>query len=285
MSLSVSSNVSNLSVLRSLQLQPLTSRRFLEISGGRNPLTVSNPAGLVISQTLQAQLRRINQAQENLEMGVSYAQTAEGGVSSIQEDLQRMRELAVQASNGTLSDEDRAAINTELKELKENIDQTVTDTTFNGTQVLATEEDVVVDGSAGPRISVPGQGTEIQASLDGLDTALTTFDGNLTADEAGNLVDQIDENLNDMSSVRSTYAAAANRFTSTARSLDSAGENTAAAESRIADADMAIAAAQMTIARIFSESNLALLAQGNVNGGMALNLLASPLLTIPRFGT
>ena len=278
MSLSINTNLNSLSISRALQLQPFTSRRFVELASGRKPLTVSNPAGLVISQAGLAQLRRINQARENLEIGVSFAQTAEGGVDSIQEDLQRMRELAVQASSDTLTDEDRQAIGTEIQALKENIDQTVSTTSFNGQHPLSSDDDVVVDASAGPRIAIPGQGSEIAATLTDLATATDDFSATPSAETAAALVAQIDDTLTDMSAVRATYAAAETRFASTARSLSTASVATAEAEARIADADVARSAVQLAIARIFGESNMALLAQSNVNQALAVRLLSSSLL-------
>src|SRR5437867_1853249 len=150
MSLSIDTSFSTVQLLR---LQPFTSKRFAALASGQKPLTTTSPASVVINQSQVAQLRRISMTQQNLELGVSYVQTAEGGVDSIKEDLQRMRELAVQAGNDTLSNEDRAAINGEIQSLKENIDQTVTDTTFNGKHPLTETNEVVI--ATDPRVAVP----------------------------------------------------------------------------------------------------------------------------------
>lgn len=253
---------------------PIYTRRLGELASGRIS-TASNPAGLSISQVLQSQIRGIAQARENLQVGVSYAQTAEGALGSVQDDLQRMRELSGQANNSALSDDEREAINTELQSLQADIDHTITQTSFNSQTPLTATEPVEI--LAGPNssevVSISAQGPAIQSTLSDLDVALAAFNTAPTEENAAALTSQIDETMASISAARSEFGAAENRFGSTIRSLDEAGINAAAADSRIADADVASATLQLTFMKIIRSSDAALFAQANINQQLALRLL------------
>ena len=241
-------------------------------SGLRLNQAADDAAAMAIATRLEAENRGLQQAQRNVQAGVSIIQTAEGGLNSIENDVQRIRELAVQADNGTLDTQDRQAIQSEIDQLVANIDQTATNTEFNG--------QALIEGSAAGadalRIAGGASGTETididiadsRAAALGLDTIDVT-----TQAGAGAAIAAADQAIEQVSTARSEIGATQNRLQSQSNRLATTQVNTEAARSRIRDADIAEAVTQRTAAAIRSQFAIALQAQQNQNRGSVLQLL------------
>ncbi|MEN2433423.1 flagellin [Comamonas sp. F1-6] len=159
MAMTINTNIQSLNAQRNLgasQSSLSTSMQRLS-SGLRINSAKDDAAGLAIAERMSAQVRGLNQAQRNANDGVSLAQTAEGALGTIGGNLQRIRELAVQSRNATNSTEDRAALQKEVNQLKEEIDRVATTTSFNGTKLLDgsfTEQSFQVGANVGERINI-----------------------------------------------------------------------------------------------------------------------------------
>lgn len=159
MAMTINTNIQSLNAQRNLgtsQSSLSTSMQRLS-SGMRINSAKDDAAGLAIAERMSAQVRGLNQAQRNANDGVSLAQTAEGALSTIGSNLQRIRELAVQSRNATNSTEDRAALQKEVDQLKSEIDRVATDTSFNGTKLLDgsfTSQAFQVGANQGQRINI-----------------------------------------------------------------------------------------------------------------------------------
>lgn len=241
-------------------------------SGLRLNRAADDAAALAIATRLEAENRGLQQAQRNVQAGVSVIQTAEGGLNNIENDVQRIRELAVQASNGTLTTEDRQAIQSEVNQLVANIDQTANNTEFNGRALLEGSS----AGANAPQVAGGADGTETididiadsRAAALGLDTIdVTTGAG---ADAA---IVAADAAIETVSETRAEIGSTQNRLQSQSNRLATTQANTEAARSRISDADIAEAVTQRTAAAIRNQFSIALQAQQNQNRGSVLQLL------------
>ncbi|WP_077601783.1 flagellin N-terminal helical domain-containing protein [Oceanobacillus sojae] len=238
-------------------------------SGQRINSAADDPAGLAISEKMRAQIRGLNMAIRNTQDGISLLQTAEGAVNETHAILQRMRELSVKAANGTYSDSDREILQDEINQLREELTRIGRDTEFN-TQSL-------VDGSfKNKRIQVganAGQYVEIsigdvRAAALGVDEIdISTQEG---ADEA---IGILDEAIKRASSQRSSLGAIQNRLEHTINNLSNTVMNLTQAESRIRDADIAKEMMLYTKHSLLAQVAMAMLAQGNQQPQMILQLL------------
>jgi len=240
-------------------------------SGLRVNSAKDDAAGLAIASRMSAQVRGMNVAIRNANDGISLAQTAEGALGKITDMLQRMRELAVQASNGTNSSTDITSLGEEYTQLKDEISRVVDSTKFNGNELFtATATDKVIQVGAdnvasNDRITITAQ------DLSGVDTAIgTAF---TTAAEAQTAIDTIDDQLDAVNTARAEFGAVQNRFESVISNLQVSVENTAAARSRIMDADFASETAALTRAQILQQAGTAMLAQANAAPQSVLSLL------------
>ncbi|WP_026375606.1 flagellin [Aestuariibacter salexigens] len=256
----------------SLLLQQIQQKRdslFERLASARKVNSASDDAaGLQIINRLTSQVEGNRQAISNAYDGISLAQTAEGGLSGINSDVNRIRELSVQAGNGLLNDADRRAIQAEISQLQENISQTVEQTTFAGRPLLNGEGsiDFQVGANAGQQISVNTQ--DIAAGLsDILSVDVSTAQG---AQDALSVADDAQAFV---SSARSELGATQNQFESAARNLAQTDVNTAAARSRIQDTDYAQAASDSAAASVQSQASIAVQAQANQQQGQVLSLL------------
>ena len=230
-------------------------------------------AGLAISERLRAQIRSTAQAERNANDGVSFVQTAEGALSEVSNILTRMRELSIQAANGTVSDDDKKTLDDELSLLRNEITRIAQSTEFNGIKLL--------DGSSTQAYFQIGIGTssgvnQIGVSLVGTlasDLGLQTVNIASSGD-ASNAISKIDSAINTVSKVRGSFGAAQNRLTSTISNLANTRENLSAAESRIRDVDVAFETANMTRNSILQQAAISILAQANMQPQAALNLLS-----------
>lgn len=259
---------SNSSLLQQVQKKQNTLMEQLA-SGKRINSAADGAAAQQIIDRLTSQTEGNRQAISNAYDGISLAQVAEGGLSGINDDVNRIRELSIQAGNGLLSDSDRKAIQAEVTQLQDNISQTIEQTNFGGKPLLAEDGniDFQVGANAGQQISV---GTQDVASglTDILKVDLSTAQG------AQDALDAADSAVEFVGSARSDLGATQNRFESTARNLAQTDENVAAARSRIQDTDFAQATADSAAAQIQGQASISVQAQANQQQGQVLSLLS-----------
>jgi len=275
MGLRIGTNVQSLVAQRNLQRATEgLNRNFEHLSTGKRISRASDDAaGLAISARFNAQVRSLNQAVRNANDGVSLVQTAEGALSEVESAVTRMRELAVQSANGTLSNSDRANLQAEFSQLQSHIDQIGQSTSFNGVDLLQ---------GGGPITLQIGSGTT--AGVDTLDITMVTVDATaLTLDTqdissasgATSAITALDTALDTVTGFRGDMGAVQNRLNSAISSLQVRSENLAAANSRILDVDVAAETAMLTKNSILQQSALSVLAQANQQPLSALSLLGA----------
>ena len=236
-------------------------------SGYRINRAGDDAAGLAISEKLRGQIGGLTQASRNAQDAVSLVQTAEGALNEVHSMLQRVRELAVQYKNGTLSTSDQTAIQSEVNQLKAEIERIGTDTEFNGIDLLNSATATIsfqVGASDGQQITVAtiSIGAQVNAAVFALSTSSTQTD-----------IQQIDDAINNISAARATFGAVQNRLEHTISNLASYTENLTASESRIRDADMASEMVQFTKLQILQQAGTSMLAQANQAPQGVLSLL------------
>ena len=272
MGLRVNTNVFSLTAQRNLaNVSSRLQGNFERLSSGLRIARASDDAaGLAISERLRAQVRSLDQAGRNAQDGISLVQTTEGATSEITGNLTRMRELAIQAANGTLNTTDRASLNTEFTALLDEIDRVSSQTTFNGTSVLSAAQTINIQVGT-------ESGETIAIDLDDLSTTTLGLTGGsfdlTTASNASAALDLVDAALDSVTSFRGDLGAVQNRLESTVRHISTTSENLSAAESRIRDVDIAKETALLTQNSILQQAAVSVLAQANVQPQLALSLL------------
>jgi flagellin len=213
---------------------------------------------------MNAQVKGLNVAIRNANDGISLAQTAEGALATVTDSLQRMRELAVQAANGSLGTSDRANLDTEYQQLSAEITRIKDQTKFNGQAIIAAD--------AGAKTFQVG--ANVGDTLTVTTVAVTTVAGDLTtAANANTAITAIDSKLTTINTDRATYGAAISRLGFAISSLEVASENQAAARGRIMDADFASETANLSRAQIMQQAGSAMVAQANQLPQQVLGLL------------
>lgn len=267
MGLSINSNVSALGIQRQTRQTNsalLTGSERLA-TGLRINRAADDAAGLGISERLRGQIRQLNAEIANLQAGVQVTQTAEGGLAAQGDAVNRLRELAVQASNGTLTDDQRAALDQEAQQLLEQIDDTAAQTNYNGTALLDGSTGAVDLGTEGGAQVELTESTAASLGLGGLD--LSTQAGAQAAIEAA------DTALEEISANRASLGAQQNQFESAIQVRETEAVNTAESESRIRDLDYARQVLQQTQNQILLQGGLAALGQSTLQGETAARLL------------
>ena len=272
MGLRINQNIGAINAYRNLSATDNQLSKSLEklSSGFRINRAADDAAGLVISESLRSQIGGLKVATRNAQDGVSLVQTAEGALTEVHSMLQRMRDLAVQASNGTNSSEARTAANAEVTALKAAINDIATKTTFNGKTLLNDVETIAfqVGANAGETLSV-----SLQSMQTGdLGTGITAIDLSTQAG-ASAAITSLDGAISEVSTFRATLGAAQNRLEHTVANLGVAVENLSASESRIRDTDMAQEMVAFTRAQILTQAGTAMLAQANQSSQGVLQLL------------
>ena len=274
MGLRVNTNVSSLTAQRSLsRATGDLNRNFTRLSTGlRIASAADDAAGLAISERLRARIRSIDQASRNAQDGISLVQTAEGAMQEVNSILVRMRELAVQASNGTTSGADKDTLNDEFQALIQEVDRISSATDFNGIQLL--------DGTtASLTLQV---GADTVAGVDTLDVSLVDVSAaslTISALDIGSTgvqstaIVNIDAAIDAISQGRGDLGAIQNRLGGLISNLQVSSENLSAAESRIRDVDVASESAALTKNTILQQAAISVLAQANVQPQAALSLL------------
>ncbi|PTC00386.1 flagellin FliC, partial [Thalassospira xiamenensis] len=239
-------------------------------SGFRINSAADDAAGLQISSRMTSQIEGLNQAVRNANDGISLAQTAEGAMQEITNNLQRMRQLSIQSQNGINSDEDRSALQKEVSALRTEITRIADNTSFGGELLLdgGFSADFLVGANAGESITVALPSAAFDAaglSIGGLTVA--------SAGGASSAISVIDAALETVNSARADLGALQNRFQSTVRNLTNIAENVTAARSRIQDTDFAAETANLTKFQIIQQASTTILAQANQRPQAALSLL------------
>jgi flagellin len=251
-------------------------------SGFRINRAADDAAGLAISEKMRGQIGGLAQAQRNAQDGISLVQTAEGSLSEVHSMLQRVRDLKVQHSNGTLSVDDQSAIESEIGQIGAEIKSIVDNTKFNGTSLLnngtgfkfqvgANDNETISTGAVSLSGAVGSAGTgglsELMAISDGA-TAKTALSTGALSTIAG-----IDNAVKNVSTVRGNLGAIQNRLENRLNNLASYQENLTASESRIRDVDMAAEMTKFTKLGILQQAGTSMLAQANQSSQNVLKLL------------
>ena len=274
MGLRVNTNVTSINAQRNLsQVTGRLSNNFRRLSTGlRISTAADDAAGLAISERLRAQVRSLEQSKRNANDGISLVQTAEGALNEVSSILTRLRELAIQASNGSVSNQDKNTLDEEFQSLISEVNRIGRSTEFNGIKLL--------DGSSSTVSFQVGFGT-----TSGIDTIAVSLNATLSTTLALNSLDigsggttttaitNIDSAINTISSLRGSLGAVQNRLGSTINNLAIQTENLSAAESRIRDVDVAYETAQLTRNSILQQASISVLAQANAQPQSALSLL------------
>lgn len=240
-------------------------------TGLRIATAADDAAGLAISERLRAQVRSLDQARRNAADGVSLVQAGEGALAEVSNILVRLRELAIQSSNGTVSATDRETLDLEFGELVDEIDRIGRSTEFNGIKLFDGSNlsvELQVGSGTSSEDSLTLQLPRVLAGVYRLDIA--TVDSVANASSA---IARVDEAITGISSARGRLGAMTNRLDSTIRNLAQRTENLSFAESRIRDADIARETAQLAKDRILQQATISVLAQATVQPELALRLL------------
>ena len=273
MSIAITTNVSSMVAQNSLsKTQNALSTSFARLSSGmRINSAADDAAGLGISKSMNAQVHSYAVAERNTNDGISMLQTADGGAEQIHGLMTRMRELAVQASNGSLSANDYTNLNAEYQANSAEIDRISSSVQFNGINLLSgtvasKNFQVGIGTAATDRIAVSFGGADA-TSLAVTATDVTTFANSQTA------ITKLDAGIQTLSGIRANYGAAMNRFQNTISNLQTMQTNTSASLSRIRDADIAMETAALSRNQVLSQAGAAILGQANQTPQMALSLL------------
>lgn len=274
MGLRVNTNVASLNAQRSLaSVNGALESSFRRLSTGLRIATAADDAaGLAISERLRANIRGIEQSKRNALDGISLVQTTEGALNEVNTILVRLRELAVQSANGTVSNADKETLDDEFQQLVTEINRIGRATSFNNIQLL--------DGSVTAISLQIGYGTSA-----GIDTLALTLTASLSTSlnlntldigSAGNTtlaITNVDAAINTVSQLRGRLGAVQNRLNSTISNISIAVENISAADSRVRDVDVAYETAQLTKHSILQQASISILTQANAQPQAALQLL------------
>ena len=263
-----------------------TTKNMEKLSSGMKINRAGDDAsGLAVSEKMRSQIRGLNQAATNAQNGISFIQTTEGFLQSTTDIVQRIRELAVQSSNGIYTDEDRMQIQVEVSQLIAEVDRIASQAQFNGMNMLT------------GRFAKPTGENTVTASMwlhigANMDQRTQVFIGTMTSkalnlrnvgdeqilslgspDEANRAIGTLDEALKKINKQRADLGAYQNRLEHTVNGIDIGAENLQAAESRIRDTDMAAQMVEFTKNQVLTQSGTAMLAQANAQSQNVLSLL------------
>jgi flagellin len=255
-------NLSNTSNMLASSMEKLSS-------GYRINKAADDAAGLAISAKLSAQVSGLGQAQQNAQDAVNLVQTADGAMGEVTAMLQRVRDLAVEYNNGTLSSSDQAAITAEVAQLCAEIANIGNETSFNGIALLTGSATITFQVGANDGETIATSAVQLfgSGSTYAVDSSIFTFTGttiNLSA---------IDAAISNVSSDRATFGAVQNRLQHTLNNIANYQENLSAAESSIKDVDMAQEMVNFTKLQILQQAGTSMLAQANQAPQSVLSLL------------
>ncbi len=282
----INHNLSSMNADRLLRFKVKDVDKDMEklASGLRINKAGDDASGLAVSEKMRGQIRGLNQADKNIENGVSFIQAAEGYLQEVQDILHRIRELSVQSANGIYSNEDRAQVQVEINQLVDEVNRVASHAQFNGMNFLTGRFAENSTAGAGATMffhvganmdqrEVVYIGT-ITAGRLGLEDATTKAALSLsTADKANQAIGKLDEALRIVSKQRADLGAYQNRFETAQKGIAIAAQNLQAAESIIRDANMAHETVEFTKNSILVQSSTAMLAQANARPQTVLQLL------------
>ena len=267
----ISHNLNAMNAHRQMKTNTTNTGKAIEklSSGLRINRAGDDAAGLAISEKMRSQIRGLNQGSTNAQDGISLVQTTEGALTETHSMLQRLKTLAVQSSNGTYTDSDRALIQKEVDQLTTEITRIASQTEFNGLNVLSKDGQTVkfqVGNKDGQTISVT------MKAMDAKTLKLDTLDMSTSA-KAPKTLTTIEAAIKTVSEHRATLGAVQNRLEHTIASTDTTSENLQASESRIRDTDMAKEMMEYTKSNILTQAAQSMLAQANSAPNSVLSLL------------
>jgi len=270
MPMTINTNVASLNAQRNAaKTDNALSTSLQRLSSGLRVNSASDDAaGLAIASRMDAQARGMNVAVRNSNDGISLVQTAESGMAVMGDMLQRMRELAVQATNGTNTSTDLVALNQEYTQLQGEILRTVSSVEFNGVSLLNATSAFAfqVGANSGQTISISASTLSVTAGLASISgvsaSALIGTATNSASLNSGNIT-AIDAAISSIDSSRANLGAIQNRFSYTVTFLQAASENQQAARGRIMDADFAVETSNLSRAQILQQAGAAMVAQAN----------------------
>ena len=298
----INTNISSIQAQTAMRTTRASTEKAMErlSTGLKINFAGDDAAGLAISSRMTSQIKGLNMAVKNAQDGISLTQTAEGALGEVQNMLQRMRELSLQAASDTNSGDDRAYLQTELKALSTEIDRVAATTTFNNQKLFSgTDFGTFAPASGTASVTNPSTVTlkiqvgsntgasdkveitlqETSASVLGVEVAAagTAATGNqLELDTGANALDAvtaIDAALKNVTNLRSSFGAIQNRLEHTVSNLTNIATNTELARSRIQDADYAQETSNMTRGQILQQAGTAMLAQANKMSQSVMSLL------------
>ena len=271
----INHNMTSINANNNLKFKNVSLGKDIEklSSGQKINRAGDDAANLAVSEKMRSQIRGLSQAERNIQNGVSFVQATEGYLQESQDVLQRIRELAIQASNGVYSDEDRMYIQVEVSQMIDEINRIASHAQFNGMNMLtgkfAGEESALmlhVGANVDQRKAVSvGDMTATGLGITQISLA--------TADEANGSLATIDEALKTLNKQRADLGAYQNRFEVAQKGVAIAAENLQAAESVIRDADMASEMVNFTRDNILVQAGSAMLAQANTKTQSVIRLL------------
>ena len=276
MGMVINTNVQAINAQRNLnRTSSVLSTSMARLSSGlRITAAKDDAAGLAISEKMRAQIRGLGQAERNANDGISLVQTAEGAMDEISGMLIRMRELSIQAANGTTDSDQKGFLNNEFSQLALEITRIADSTSFNGTSLLNGDSSVTLQvgigtSAANDQMIVVLKDVSADTSYMGnvSSDSISTASGALTA------IGHLDTAIKNLSEQRGKLGALQNRLSSTVRNLATTRENLSASNSRIRDVDVASESVNMTRSQILMQAGVSVLAQANQLPGMALSLI------------
>ena len=271
----IQTNVASLAAQKNLSRTQSTLQKSFErlSSGYRINTAADDAAGLAISESLRTQIRSYTVASRNTNDAISMAQTADGALGEMSNIFGRMRELAMQGSNGSMSTSDRGYLSTEFVSLQAELSRIQSATKFNGIMLIgsalnSTKFQIGINNVSNDQLSLTFGGLTLTKVLNNTSTLVSS-----SASHCLTALDNIDTAMATISLARSRFGAAMNRLEVTSSNLDTVKLNTSAAESRIRDVDVAEETSQMSRTQVLQQAGAAVLAQANQIPQVALTLL------------
>ncbi|RYZ09473.1 MAG: flagellin FliC [Myxococcales bacterium] len=275
MALVIPTNTASLDAQKTLTRNTASlNKSFARLSSGfRINTAADDAAGLAISESMKAQIRSYTIAERNANEAISMTQTAEAALGSMHDILGRMRELAIQSSNGSMTATDRGYLDTEFTALKEEMGRIQGSSKFNGKLLVSTAGESItfqvgLDNTASDQITLTFGGLSLTTLL-----AASTNVAGATSGSALGSIGRIDQAIGIISTERAKYGAAMNRLDVTTSSIQTMRVNLSAANSRIRDVDVAEETSQMARNQVLSQAGVSVLSQANQLPQMAMQLL------------
>jgi len=278
MPLIVNSNLASLNSIRNLNKTQSSLQTSLQrlSSGLRINSAKDDASGLAIVEGFTTQIRGNAVAIRNAGDGISLGQTAETSLGQVGDNLQRIRELAVQAANGAIGNSERSQIQKEVDQLTQELSRNIQTSEFNGQALLSAAStltfQVGFDGAANNQVSVSTTSVTTIAGYSSTLTATGTVNVTTSAG-ASAAIASLDSSITTITNQRATFGAVQNRFEAVISNLEAFNESLTSARSRIQDADFAAETANLTRSQILQQAGVSILAQANTLPQTALSLL------------